>query len=67
MATLDQASVGGPLHFPQLDTTVEPDDGAEGERWQHAPDQTTVGKPASRVLWQQPALYLRFLLNYLTF
>lgn len=25
------------MHFSQLETPVEPDDGAEGERWQHAP------------------------------
>lgn len=56
-AALDLAGVGGPLHFPQLDTTVEPDDGAEGERWQHAPFQAAVGKPASRVLLKQPAFY----------
>lgn len=60
-AALDLAGVGGPLHFPQLDTTVEPDDGAEGERWQHAPIQAAVGKPASRVLLKQPGLYFRFL------
>lgn len=57
-AALDLASVGGPLHFPQLDTTIEPDDGAEGEHWQHAPIQTTVRKPASRVLIKQPGFYL---------
>lgn len=60
-AALDLAGVGGPLHFPQLDTTVEPDDGAEGERWQHAPIQTALGKPASRVLLKQPAFYFNFL------
>lgn len=35
-AVLDLTGVGGLVHFPQLDTPVEPDDGAEGERWQHA-------------------------------
>lgn len=50
---LDLTGVGGPLHFPQLDAAVEPDDGAEGERWQHAPIQTAAGKPASRVLLEQ--------------
>lgn len=53
-AALDLTGVGGPLHFPQLDTAVEPDDGAEGERWQHAPIQAAVGKPARRVLLEQP-------------
>lgn len=32
----DLTGVGGLVHFPQLDTPVEPDDGAEGQRWQHA-------------------------------
>lgn len=58
-AALDLTSVGGPLHFPQLDTAVEPDDGAEGERWQHAPIQAAVGKPASRVLLEQPGCFLK--------
>lgn len=35
-AISDLPGVGGLVHFPQLDTPVEPDDGAEGERWQHA-------------------------------
>lgn len=35
-AVSDLAGVGELVHFPQLDTPVEPDDGAEGERWQHA-------------------------------
>lgn len=35
-AVSDLTGVGGLVHFPQLDTPVEPDDGAEGERWQHA-------------------------------
>lgn len=60
-AALDLAGVGGLLHFPQLDTTVEPDDGAEGERWQHAPIEAAVGKPASRVLLKQPGFYFIFL------
>lgn len=34
---LDLSSVGGLVHFSQLEAPVEPDDGAEGERWQHAP------------------------------
>lgn len=58
---LDLASVGGLLHFPQLDTAVEPDDGAEGQRWQHAPIQAAVGEPACRVLMKQPGFYLIFL------
>lgn len=33
-AASDLTGVGG--HFPQLDTPVEPDDGAEGAPWQHA-------------------------------
>lgn len=33
----DLASVAGLVHFSQLEAPVEPDDGAEGERWQHAP------------------------------
>lgn len=32
----DLTGVGGLVHFPQLDSPVEPDDGTEGERWQHA-------------------------------
>ena len=35
-AVSDLTGVGELVHFPQLDTPVEPDDGAEGERWQHA-------------------------------
>lgn len=35
-AVLNLTSVGGLVYFPQLDTPVEPDDGAEGERRQHA-------------------------------
>lgn len=35
-AVSDLTCVGGLVHFPQLDTPVEPDDGAEGQRWQHA-------------------------------
>lgn len=35
-AALHLAGVGGLVHFPQLDTPVEPDDGTEGDRWQHA-------------------------------
>lgn len=53
-AVLDLTGVGGLLHFPQLNTAVEPDDGAEGKRWQHAPIQTAVRKPSSRVLLEQP-------------
>lgn len=34
---LDLASVAGLVHFSQLEAPVEPDDGAEGECWQHAP------------------------------
>lgn len=34
---LGLAGVGAPVHFPQLEAPVEPDDGAEGARWQHAP------------------------------
>lgn len=36
-ASLGLASVGALVHFPQLEAPVEPDDGAEGERRQHAP------------------------------
>lgn len=28
------------MHFPQLDAPVEPDDGAEGQSWQHAPSSS---------------------------
>lgn len=35
-AVSDLTGVGGLVYFPQFDTPVEPDDGAEGERWQHA-------------------------------
>lgn len=33
---LGLAAAGAPVHFPQLEAPVEPDDGAEGARWQHA-------------------------------
>ena len=32
----DLTGVGGLVRFPQLDSPVEPDDGAERDRWQHA-------------------------------
>lgn len=35
-AVLDLTGVGGLVHFSKLDTPVEPDDGTERERWQHA-------------------------------
>lgn len=35
-AALHLTGVGGLVHFPQLDTPVEPDDGTEGNSWQHA-------------------------------
>lgn len=35
-AVSDLTGVGGQVQFPQLDSPVQPDDGAEGERWQHA-------------------------------
>lgn len=38
-AVSDLTGVGGLVHFPQLDSPVEPDDGAEGKRWQHAPSK----------------------------
>lgn len=63
-AVLDLTGVGGLLHFPQLNTAVEPDDGAEGKRWQHAPIQTAVRKPSSRVLLEQPFTIFFFFLKY---
>lgn len=51
-AISDLPGVGGLVHFPKLDTPVEPDDGAEGERWQHALSRGQ--KPAGLVLLEQP-------------
>lgn len=36
-AASELTSVAGLLYFPQLDTTVQPNDGTEGERRQHTP------------------------------
>lgn len=52
VAVSDLTGVGGLVHFPQFDTPIEPDDGAEGERWQHAPSSSE--KPAGWVLLVQP-------------
>lgn len=51
-AVSDLTGVGGLVHFPQFDPPVEPDDGAEGERWQHA--LSSSEKPAGWVLLEQP-------------
>lgn len=39
-AVSELTSVAGLLDFPQLDTPVEPNDGAEGKRRQHAPSSS---------------------------
>lgn len=51
-AVSDLTSVGGLVHFPQLDTPVEPDDGAEGECRQHALSSSkTCWLGAIRAAW----------------
>lgn len=51
-AASDLTGVGGLVHFPQLETPVEPDDGAEGEHWQHA--LISSENPAGRALLERP-------------